>query len=81
MHIWKSRPSMKCLKCLVARYTAGRIEENTVVAETLEDLPQVLLVLFLGGASDEYIININGTKVQPSEDLVHEPPEGLACTA
>lgn len=47
----------------------------------LENLLQVLFVLFHSGAGDEDVINIDETKVQPPQNLVHKPLEGLACIA
>ena len=57
--------------------TLGGVDCEAVLLQHLEKLPQVLQVLFHGGAGDEVIVQVREDEGKMTEATVHEALEGL----
>ena len=59
----------------------GRVDEDAIIAESLEHLFQVLLVFLFGRSGNKDIVYVIKAKMQSTQDLVHKTLEGLASIA
>jgi hypothetical protein len=57
--------------------TLGRVQEDTVLLELVEEGAEVLVVLFRRMAKEKNIVNVGETEIQVLEDTVYETLEGL----
>ena len=58
--------------------TLGRVQEDTVLLELVEEGAEVLVVLFRRMAKDKDIVNVSKTEIHVLEDTVYETLEGLS---
>jgi hypothetical protein len=57
--------------------TLGRVQEDTILLELLEEGAEVLVVLFRRTAKDKDIVDVGKTEIHVLEDTFYETLEGL----
>ena len=55
------------------------VDDNTVRSESTKHSSQVIKVLFWGGAGNEYVINVDISRWDATEYLIHEALKCLCC--
>ena len=56
-----------------------RVDYDTVVPQTLKNLPEMLVVFFWVLAGNQEVIDVYVAKVEASQNLINEPLECLAA--
>ncbi len=56
-------------------------DDQSGVAEPMEENPEVLDMVLLWLAGDDDVIQVYEDKVQPTEHRIHVPLEGVACVS
>ena len=60
-----------------AKDTLSGIDYQTMIRQSLEELPKVLMVFLDGRAGNEDVILVNKDEVEATTNTVHKPLKGL----
>ena len=69
----------KELQMCHSQHALGWIDQDAILAQSLQDQPEVLLVLVGVRTGDEDVVHVSIAELEAAKDLIHKALEGLSC--